>query len=128
LLLPMLAGRPVAAAGGRVTTAAGVRQPRVPIWIAGRAGLRAGPRRVARHGVEGLALVGCASWEPDHVTAALESAALTPGRVDVALVGGSHPNPELLAAAGATWCIPEIGPGAAAAEAMTLAATPPAGG
>ena len=38
-LLPMLAGDAVPSAGGRVTTAAGVQAPRVPIWVAGRAGL-----------------------------------------------------------------------------------------
>ena len=64
LLLPMLAGDPVPGAGGRVTTEAGVQSPRVPIWIAGRAGLRAGPRRAARLGLEGLALVGADAWAP----------------------------------------------------------------
>src|SRR6188768_2207265 len=55
-LLPMLAGQPVASAGGRVTTAPGVQQPRLPIWVAARTGRSAGPRRVERHGLEGLAL------------------------------------------------------------------------
>ena len=64
LLGQMLAGVPVAGAGGRVTTPASVQQPRVPIWIAGRAGLSAGPRRVRRHGLEGLALVDAESWTP----------------------------------------------------------------
>ena len=79
LLMPMLAGDPVPGAGGRVTTEAGVQRPRVPIWIAGRAGLRAGPRRVARHGLEGLALVGADTWAPEHVTAALHAGELTAG-------------------------------------------------
>ena len=69
----MLAGEPVAGAGGRVTTAAGVQQPRVPIWIAGRAALTAGPRRVRRHGLEGLALVNADAWTPEHVTTALRA-------------------------------------------------------
>ncbi len=125
LVLPMLAGDPVPGAGGRVTTVAGVQHPRVPIWIAGRAGFSAGPRRVARHGLEGLALVSVEVWAPNHVTAALDAGVLTAGTLDVALVGGSHPDPQALAGAGATWCIPEVLPGASAADALTIAATPP---
>lgn len=125
LLEQMLAGGPVAGAGGRVTTPAGVQQPRVPIWIAGRSGLGAGPRRVRRHGLEGLALVGADVWTPQHVTEALSAGDLAAGETDVALVGGSHPNSGVLGAAGATWCIPEILPGATASEALAIAATPP---
>jgi alkanesulfonate monooxygenase SsuD/methylene tetrahydromethanopterin reductase-like flavin-dependent oxidoreductase (luciferase family) len=125
LLMPMLAGNPVPAAGGRVTTEAGVHTPRVPIWIAGRAGLGAGPRRVARHGLEGLALVGVDAWAPEHVTAALRAGELTAGTVDVVLVGGSHPDPRALAAAGATWCVPEVLPGATSADAVAVAAKSP---
>lgn len=125
LLLPMLAGDSVPLAGGRVTTVASVQQPRLPIWIAGRAGFSAGPRRVGRHGLEGLALVSVDVWAPGHVTAALDAGALTAGTVDVALVGATHPDPDALAAAGATWCIPEVLPGATAAEALSVAATPP---
>jgi alkanesulfonate monooxygenase SsuD/methylene tetrahydromethanopterin reductase-like flavin-dependent oxidoreductase (luciferase family) len=125
LLVPMLGGEPVPAAEGRVTTVASVQQPRLPIWIAGLAGLTAGPRRVARHGVEGLALVGAEAWEPEHVTAALAAGGLAAGAVDVALVGATHPDPTALAAAGATWCVPEILPGATAADALALAATRP---
>ena len=124
-LLPMLGGDAVRSAGGRVTTAAGV-QARVPIWVAGRAGLSAGPRRVVRHGVEGLALVGVEDWTPEHVTDALHAGSLTGGSVDVVLVGGTHPDPDALARVGATWCMPEILPGATAAEALAAAATPPA--
>ena len=125
LLAQMLAGVPVAGAGGRVTTPASVQQPRVPIWIAGRAGLSAGPRRVRRHGLEGLALVDAESWTPEHLTTALSAGDLAAGEIDVALVGGSHPDSEALGAAGATWSIPEILPGATAAEALAMAATPP---
>jgi alkanesulfonate monooxygenase SsuD/methylene tetrahydromethanopterin reductase-like flavin-dependent oxidoreductase (luciferase family) len=125
LLDQMLAGDPVAGAGGRVTTPAGVQQPRVPIWIAGRARLSAGPRRVRRHGVEGLALVDADEWTPQHVTTALSAGDLTAGEIDVALVGGSHPDAESLGAAGATWSVPEILPGATAAEALAIAATTP---
>lgn len=124
-LKQMLAGEPVDGAGGRVTTPASVQQPRVPIWIAGRAGFKAGPRRVQRHGLEGLAVVDADAWTPQHVTTALTSGDLTAGEIEVALVGGTHPDPEALSAAGATWCFPEILPGATAAEAMALAATPP---
>ena len=106
LLQQMLAGGPVAGAGGRVTTAAGVQQPRVPMWVAGRAALSAGPRRVRRHGLEGLALVDADAWTPDHVTAALRAGDLTAGELDVALVGGTHPDPEALAAAGVDMVLP----------------------
>jgi alkanesulfonate monooxygenase SsuD/methylene tetrahydromethanopterin reductase-like flavin-dependent oxidoreductase (luciferase family) len=120
LLEPMLAGKPVPAAGGRVTTEPGVQQPRLPIWIAGRAGRSAGPRRVGRHGLDGLALVGEDAWEPTHVTDALDAGELSLGSVEVVLVGGSHPEPAALHAAGATWCMPEVLPGASAADALAL--------
>ena len=77
MLKQMLAGEPVEVAGGRVTTSASVQQPRVPIWIAGRAALTAGPRRVRRHGLEGLALVDADVWTPEHVTTALRAGDLT---------------------------------------------------
>jgi alkanesulfonate monooxygenase SsuD/methylene tetrahydromethanopterin reductase-like flavin-dependent oxidoreductase (luciferase family) len=124
-LLPMLAGAPVPGAGGRTTTAPGVQQPRLPIWIAGRTGRAAGPRRVERHDLEGLALVDAAVWSAQHVADALEVGALTAGSVDVVLVGGSHPDPDALAAAGTTWCMPEVLPGATFAEAMDIARRPP---
>lgn len=127
LLEQMLAGGPVAGAGGRVTTSAGIQQPRVPMWIAGRSGLSAGPRRVRRHGLEGLALVGADAWTPEHVASALEAGGLVAGALDVVLVGGSHPDADALAAAGATWCVPEILPGATAAEALAVAAASPPG-
>ena len=125
LLQQMLAGEPVEGSGGRVTTPAGVQRPRVPMWVAGRAALSAGPRRVRRHGLEGLALVDAEAWTPAHVMSALGAGDLTAGEVDVALVGGAHPAPEALAAAGATWCFPEILPGAAAADALARAGEPP---
>jgi alkanesulfonate monooxygenase SsuD/methylene tetrahydromethanopterin reductase-like flavin-dependent oxidoreductase (luciferase family) len=125
LLQQMLAGEPVDGAEGRVTTPGGVQQPRVPIWIAGRAEYTAGARRVRRHGLEGLALVGGDPWTPEHVTNALSGGDLVGGELDVALVGGTHPDPDALAAAGVTWCFPEILPGATAADAMSVAAAPP---
>jgi alkanesulfonate monooxygenase SsuD/methylene tetrahydromethanopterin reductase-like flavin-dependent oxidoreductase (luciferase family) len=125
MLEQMLSGEPVERAGGRVTTPAGVQQPRVPIWIAGRADRTAGPRRVRRHGLEGLALVGAGVWTPDHVTTALRAGDLTAGEIEVALVGGTHPDAEALSAAGATWCVPEILPGATAADALAVADRPP---
>jgi hypothetical protein len=75
--------------------------------------------------LEGLALVGADSWTPQHVAAALTAGDLTAAEIDVALVGGSHPESAGLDAAGATWCVPEILPGATAAEALAIAATPP---
>jgi alkanesulfonate monooxygenase SsuD/methylene tetrahydromethanopterin reductase-like flavin-dependent oxidoreductase (luciferase family) len=124
-LMPMLAGEPVAQAGGRVTTAPGVQRPRCPIWIAGRADRTAGARRVARHGLEGLALVNDEPWQPADVERLLEAGGLTGRGLDVVLVGGDHPDPAALAAAGTTWCVPEIGPGATAAEALGRAGTSP---
>jgi alkanesulfonate monooxygenase SsuD/methylene tetrahydromethanopterin reductase-like flavin-dependent oxidoreductase (luciferase family) len=124
-LLPMLAGEPVPAAGGRVTTTAGVQRPRLPVWVAGHAGLRAGPRRAARHRLDGLALVGADGWTADHVGEALLAGGLGAGGLDVVLVGGTHPDPAALEGAGATWCMPEILPGASAAEAMAVARTQP---
>jgi alkanesulfonate monooxygenase SsuD/methylene tetrahydromethanopterin reductase-like flavin-dependent oxidoreductase (luciferase family) len=125
MLEQMLSGEPVARAAGRVTTAAGVQQPRVPIWIAGRAALSAGPRRVRRHSVEGLALVDAGEWTPEHVANALRAGDLAAGEIDVALVGGTHPDAAALEAAGATWCFPEILPGATASDALAMATTPP---
>jgi alkanesulfonate monooxygenase SsuD/methylene tetrahydromethanopterin reductase-like flavin-dependent oxidoreductase (luciferase family) len=125
VLVPMLEGGPVPQLGGRVTTAAGARAPRVPIWVAGVTRYTAGPRRVARHGLDGLALVGDDEWAPATVGSALAAGGLAPGSLDVALVGGTHPDPAALEAAGATWCIPEILPGASAADALSRAATPP---
>lgn len=125
LLEQMLAGQPVAGVAGRVTTARGVQQPRVPIWIAGRVGSGAGARRVRRHALEGLAMVGAERWTPEHVSTARRAGDLPAGAIDVALVGGEHDDPEALAAAGSTWCIPEILPGATAADALAIAATRP---
>ena len=65
------------------------------------------------------------AWTPQHVTSALRAGDLAAGEVDVALVGGEHPDSEALAAAGATWCFPEILPGTTAADALAMAATPP---
>jgi hypothetical protein len=72
-----------------------------------------------------LALVGEDVWRPDHVVAALDAGQLTAGTLDVALVGGAHPDPAALATAGATWCIPEVLPGATVADASATAATRP---
>ena len=125
LLKQMLAGEPVTDAGGRITTLASVQHPRVPIWIAGTAKYTAGPRRVHRHAVEGLALVGVDAWSPDNATTALEAGGLTAGEVDLALVGGTHPDAHALADVGTTWCIPEILPGATASDARAAASTSP---
>ena len=125
LLLPMLAGDPVPAAGGRVTTAPSARRPRLPVWVAGTLGHRAGPRRVARFGLEGLSLVGAGEWTPELVTAALDAGGLAPGAVDVVLTGGAYPDPAALAARGATWCVPEFRPGTSAADVRSVIASGP---
>jgi len=125
VLVPMLEGAPVPRYGDRVTTAAGVQEPRVPIWIAGRSRYTAGPRRVARHGLEGLALVDGGDWSPATVESCLAAGGLAPGSVEVALVGDAHPDPAALEAAGATWCIPEVLPGATVADALSRAAARP---
>ncbi len=121
----MLAGDPVPAAGGRVTTAPSARRPRLPVWVAGTLGHRAGPRRVARFELEGLSLVGAGEWTPEHVSAALDAGGLVPGALDVVLTGGEYPDPLALAARGATWCVPELRPGTPAADARALIARGP---
>jgi hypothetical protein len=72
-----------------------------------------------------LALVGVDAWAPEHVTAALRAGELTAGALDVVLVGGTHPDPQALAAAGATWCVPEVLPGATSRDALAAAAKRP---
>jgi hypothetical protein len=70
-------------------------------------------------------LVGVDTWQPEHVAAALHAGQLTAGTLEVVLVGGAHPEPDRLAAAGATWCMPEILPGATAEDAVARASAPP---
>jgi len=125
LLLPSLAGEPVPQAGGRLTTRAGVQRPRVPIWVAGRPGAAAGPRRLVRHDLEGLALVGGDTWTPADVALAVAATGRPPDAVDIVLTGGEFPDPARLAEAGATWCVVERGPGTTLIEAQRLAASRP---
>ncbi|CAN5750356.1 hypothetical protein BH20ACT4_BH20ACT4_09380 [soil metagenome] len=121
-ILPALGGDPVTAAGGRRTTHPSRQHPRPPIWVAGLPGRLAGPRRAARHGLEGVALVGGGSWQPEIVAAASRSIDETCGPgLDVALVGGEHAEPAVLAASGATWLIPELRPGSTVDDACELA-------
>ena len=130
LLVPALAGKPVPQAGDRWTTHRGVQEPRLPIWVAGRPGNRAGPRRAARHGLEGVALVGAERWQPDDVTNALAAAeaGASDKSFDLVLVGGEHPDPGALAAAGATWAMPEIEPDWSIEDALAIARNgPPTG-
>lgn len=103
---------------GRRTTIPTRRRPRCPIWVAGRPGVGAGPRRARRHGLEGVAVVGEPVWSPEHVTDVLGRGGFAPGEIDVVLTGGEHPDPDRLAAAGATWAIPELMPGTTKTEAL----------
>ena len=64
------------------------------------------------------------SGRPATSTEGLTAADLPPGAIDLVLVGGHHPRPDALAAAGATWCMPEVLPGATAADALAAASTP----
>ena len=105
------------------------QQPRCPIWVAGRPGKIAGPRRALRHGLEGVALVGAEVWSPADVTDMLEIGGPGLRGLDLALVGGRHPDPEALAAAGATWALVEVLPGTSARAARdTARSAPPAAG
>ncbi len=123
LLVPMLEGGPVPQLGGRRTTAAGVQQPRPPIWIAGVTQYTAGPAagRSPRVGGPG------ARWRGRLVTGDGDDGA---GR-GRACTGFARRRPRrwrhadlaALEAAGATWCIPEIEPGETAADALSLAST-----
>lgn len=120
LLLPALAGEPVPQAGDRWTTVAGTQQPRLPIWVAGHVDGTAGPRRLARHSLDGIALVGGGDWTPRHVTDTLDAARRQPGDIDVVLVGGNHADASDLSDAGATWCVHELSPGATLDDARKL--------
>lgn len=125
LLTVALTGAEVPSAGRRKTTIPTVQRPRCPIWVAANTIHSAGPRRAKRHRLEGIALVGVGEWRPEHVSASLASGALQPGSIDVALVGGTHPDPVALAAAGATWAVPELIPGTSAADALARGAAGP---
>ena len=125
LLTTALTGGPVPSAGERHTTVACVQRPRCPIWVAATVPRSAGPRRAARHCVEGVAAVGVEEWTPDHVTDILAAGDFGAGAIDIALVGGTHPEAAALAEAGATWGVAEVMPGASAAEALARASTPP---
>ncbi|HSJ33710.1 MAG TPA: LLM class flavin-dependent oxidoreductase [Acidimicrobiia bacterium] len=116
-LVQALTGAVVESAGRR-TTIPTRRRPRFPIWVAGRTGVGAGPRRARRHELEGVAIVGESVWSPAHVTDVLERGEFAPGETDVVLTGGEHPSPDRLAAAGATWAIPELMPGTTRTEAL----------
>jgi alkanesulfonate monooxygenase SsuD/methylene tetrahydromethanopterin reductase-like flavin-dependent oxidoreductase (luciferase family) len=127
LLIPALAGEAVPAAGDRVTTVTTRQQPRCPIWVAGRPGKLAGPRRALRHGLEGVALVGAEVWTPADVTDTLERGGPGLRDLEIALVGGRHPDPDALAAAGASWALVEVLPGTSASAARDVARSAPAG-
>lgn len=118
-LLQALTGGVVESVGRR-TTIPTRRRPRCPIWVAGRPGVGVGPRRARRHRLEGVAVVGEPVWAPEHVTDVLDRGDFEPGEIDVVLTGGKHPDPDRLAAAGATWAIPELMPGTTKTEARQL--------
>jgi alkanesulfonate monooxygenase SsuD/methylene tetrahydromethanopterin reductase-like flavin-dependent oxidoreductase (luciferase family) len=122
LLVPALSGLPVPSAGPRQTTIVCVQKPRCPIWVAATLGKSAGPRRAARHGLEGVALVGAEAWSPEHVSETLSAGGFASGAIDVVLVGGTYPDPPALAAAGATWAVPEVPLGSSRDEALAAAA------
>jgi alkanesulfonate monooxygenase SsuD/methylene tetrahydromethanopterin reductase-like flavin-dependent oxidoreductase (luciferase family) len=125
LLVPALAGTTPPGADERWTIHPGVQQPRLPIWVAGRLGKRAGPRRALRHCLEGLALVDAERWSAADVRVTLMDAGIEPGSMDVVLVGGSHPDPAALEAAGATWAMPEILPDDSVDAARAIARSGP---
>jgi alkanesulfonate monooxygenase SsuD/methylene tetrahydromethanopterin reductase-like flavin-dependent oxidoreductase (luciferase family) len=127
LLIPALAGEPVPAVDDRRTTVAGRQLPRCPIWVAGRPGRIAGPRRALRHGLEGVALVGADVWSPRDVTDTLTIGGPGMQGLDIVLVGGRHPEPVALADAGATWALVEVMPGSTAHTARELARSAPGG-
>lgn len=108
---------------GAGTTIPPAQTPRYPIWVAGRPDRSAGWRRVIRHDLEGIALVGSTEWLPPQVAAGIGE--LAGSSVDVALVGGRHPDPPALAAAGATWAVKEVHPGTSGADALAIAGSPP---
>lgn len=116
LLMATLAGRPAPGAS-HATHLSPSQSPRCPIWVAGKAGVGAGPKRAARHGLEGIALAGTEEWFPAEVSGALNAGGFGPGDVDVILTGGSHVRTRALAEAGATWAVPEITPGTSLAGA-----------
>lgn len=124
-LVDALTGGEVPLAGGRKTTIASAQPPRCPIWVAASLTTTAGPRRAARHGLEGIAVAGITEWQPHHVEAVLAGGGLEPGSVDVVLTGGTFPDPIALAGAGSTWVAFELPPGTTAQEARALAGNPP---
>ena len=116
---------PVAQLDGRVTTAAGRAAPRVPIWIAGRTGFRAGPRRVARHGLDGLALVGADEWSPDRRRRrARRRWRSPPARSTSSSSAARTPIPPPSPPPARRGACPEILPGATAADALGRARRP----
>lgn len=123
-LVEALTGGEVSGAG-RPTTISSRQSPRCPIWVAGRPGVAAGPRRVNRHGLEGIALVGTSTWLPEQVTDVMASGGFSPGGIDVVLTGGAHPDPTSLSEAGATWAVPELDPGTSLPQARQRVAAGP---
>jgi alkanesulfonate monooxygenase SsuD/methylene tetrahydromethanopterin reductase-like flavin-dependent oxidoreductase (luciferase family) len=124
-LLGVLGGA-AAPSGARRLVVDPVQRPRYPIWVAGSVERKAGPRRAVRHGLEGVAVVGGSRWQPEHVERTLAAAGRDPGALDVVLVGGEFPDPDALAAAGATWAVPELAIGATVAEGLAVATRAPA--
>ena len=125
LLAQMLAGVPVAGAGGRVTTPASVQRPRVPIWIAGRAGLSAGPRPCA---VTDWKVSHW--WMPNPGRPNMSRPRCLPGiwppaRSTSRWLAARIPIQRRWAQPARRGAFPEILPGATAAEALAMAATPP---
>ena len=120
LLLPMLAGDPVPAAGGRVTTAPSARRPRLPVWVAGTLGHRAGragsPGSGWRASAWSAPASGRRSTWPQPSTPAVWHRVRSTSCSPVA----STPTRRRSPPTGATWCVPELRPGTSAADALTL--------
>ena len=102
--------QPVPPGRGRWTPGGGVQEPRLPDLGRRPAGARGGPRRApatsSKVSHSSARSVGCADDVTHARTAGANRGAAS--RSIVVLVGGDHPDPHVLAAAGQRWAMPEI--------------------